>query len=190
MLLCAQLRSDHPTAHRQGVASRDPQAQGESGWGRPPGLVRPPQSSGARSPQAPLLLPHCSREHPQGSAWANPAPVSSHTCPDDLSPRPSLGQDQPQARHRRTHKSTFGTPHKPWCVLSLSLVSSNLHLSRTCLRAGTGPFFSVSFPKLILSPGLNNRPLGQLAQLILKRDTNRQASALQTASHPDEQRDF
>ena len=39
-----------------------------------------------------------------------------------------------------------------------------------------------SFPQ-----GLANRPLGQLAQLILKRDINRQASALQTASHPDEQ---
>ena len=88
----------YPAAHRQGVASRDPQAQGESGWGRPPGLVRPPQSSGARSPQAPLLLPHCSREHPQGSARANPAPVSSHTCPEDQSPPPSLAQGQPQAR--------------------------------------------------------------------------------------------
>ena len=89
-------------------------------------------------------------------------------------------------RNQREAREIKGTV----CVLSLSLVSSNLHLSRTCLRAGTGPFFSVSFPKLILSPGLNNRPLGQLAQLILKRDTNRQASALQTASHPDEQRDF
>lgn len=70
-LLCAQLRPDHPTAHRQGVASRDPQAQGESGWGRPPGLVRPPHSSGARSPQAPLLLPTA----PGSTPRAQPGPT-------------------------------------------------------------------------------------------------------------------
>lgn len=56
-----------------------------------------PHSSEASASRLPSCCPLL-QEHPRELSLGQPCQFPSHTCPEDLSPRPSLGQGQPQAR--------------------------------------------------------------------------------------------